>query len=628
MGRLFGSGASEDSSSSGLRSRGPGTILLLGLWLTAAAGGGEIVLNSGSAGGVYDSVGLAISELSERFGRRVTIRAVRSSGSVENIERIVGNGNELGLVQCDLLHDAYDGRGVFGRAHSELRVIALLGREALHVVARRELGITAIDGLRGRRIALGPPGSGSAATGWQALEAHGLDARDVEVVRLNTGEALAAFAGGDVDAVVFVGAVPFAPVREALQWGTLVSLERASAQTYLAEGSYLSLEELPLSAYGGEGSVLTFSVDTALVAPLDMNADAAYELAELIFAHVGRLEEVHPSLQGLEPGRTDARAPIPLHPGALRLLDNLGAIPRPAKVFTGFYIYSITELDLVEGSFLVDGFVWFRWKSPLLGDDSFEFSFVNGTIESIDEARPIEFQGWRRQSRRFTARFRAGFVLYDYPFDSQVLPLVVEHRWYGSGRLEFVPDTEAELSGDAQSSFLGEQVQVGDWTIAQVEHRGVIKKFETDFGSLRKDEWDLRSSRYEFLITIERAVLPYLAKVVFPLTVFVLMTYCVFFINPKEFLAQAGMCIVALLTCVAFHTFQSDSLPAVGYLVAADKFFLLSYLVILLALMATVWCHRVHSRGDVQRARRLAARFRWLFPPLYFLPMLILLVVR
>ena len=274
-------------------------------------------------------------------------------------------------------------------------------------------------------------------------------------------------------------------------------------------------------------------------------------------------------------------------------------MPHPVEVFTGFYVYSITELDLASGSFLVSGYVWFRWKGPSLGDETFDFSFVNGTIETIDDTKVREYRGWRRQSRYFTARFRAGFLLYDYPFDSQVLPLILEHRWLGSKSLVFVPDTDAELTDGAKGSFIGERVKIGDWNIVDVQHRETTKTFETDFGALRKDLWDLRSSRYEFLITIERETTPYLVKVVFPLTVIVLMAFCVFFIHPKELLAQAGMSIVALLTCVAFHTFQSDSLPAVGYLVTADKFFLLSYLVILSSLVGVVWIHRVYSRGDV-----------------------------
>ncbi len=594
--------------------------------LALHAAGSELTLSSGPAGGVYDSLGSALEALVQRYGRRSMVRSQPSSGSVDNVQRVGAGEAELGLVQCDLLHDAFQGYGVFARAYPELRVIALLGAEALHIVARRELGLTSIDQLKGLRVALGPPGSGSAATGWRALEAHGIGADDIRVAKLSRAEAVRAFVAGELDVVVMVGAVPFTPVREALAVGNLVPLDPQRVAEAVDAGVQLRPHTIDLAVYGDSGAVATLAVDTALICGPTVSDDAAFELAALIFAEDEPLAGVHPSLAGNTPARTFDDAPIQIADGAMRFLDEAGAVPHPTEVYTGMYLYSVTELDLASGSFLVSGYIWFRWKGPFLGDETFDFSFVNATIESIDDMKVRQYRGWRRQSRYFTARFRTGFLMYDYPFDTQVLPMIVEHRWMGSKSLVFVPDTEAELHGSPLASFVGERVQIGDWNIVDVTHRETTKKFETDFGALRKDLWDLRSSRYEFLVTIERETVPYLVKVVFPLMVIVLMAFCVFFIHPKELLAQAGMSIVALLTCVAFHTFQSDSLPDVGYLVTADKFFLLSYVVILSSLVGVVWIHRVYSRGDVAGARKLAARFRRIFLPLFLVPLAYLLL--
>lgn len=294
----------------------------------------------------------------------------------------------------------------------------------------------------------------------------------------------------------------------------------------------------------------------------------------------------------------------------------------PVIVKTGVYLSSIDEFDIREGSYKFSGYMWFRWRRPIEPDNEIEFVLVNGQLLSIDDAEVRKHDGWYRQSHRFTARLRNAFPLHDYPFDQQTLKWELEHRWLGTDHVVFEPDEEALPSDALAEAALGPDVRVRDWSILEdaVSHRSEVQTYSTNFGWLNPNKWDRDSSRYVFEIPVSRSIVPYVIKSVVPLIIIVLMSFCVFFISATEFQAQVSITITALLSAIAFHISQSNALPKVGYLVAADIFYLLSYAVIFLTLVQVLIAHVVYQHGYPERAAWLDRVARVVFPVLFFLP--------
>ncbi len=291
----------------------------------------------------------------------------------------------------------------------------------------------------------------------------------------------------------------------------------------------------------------------------------------------------------------------------LFLLHAQTAHAAATRVYTGVYVYSISELNIAEGTFLLDGYVWFRWQGAALPTDKFELSVINGSIESSDDA-PIVTEGdTHRASRRVKLRLRSSFVFDDYPFDKQILPLQIEHRWNGIEQLVFIPDDGAVPEGKRlQESFLASGLKIGDWIIDSARHRVETKQYETDFGSIQKGVWDGKSSRYVFEVQLRRRLAPYILKTLLPLLVIVAMGLSAFFMDGREFSTQCGVAITALLSCVAFHIAQ----PQVGYVVKADLFFFLSYAAIFAALCVMVASNRWVHAGDPARSNALSRKLR------------------
>lgn len=263
------------------------------------------------------------------------------------------------------------------------------------------------------------------------------------------------------------------------------------------------------------------------------------------------------------------------------------------KVHTGVYAYSLSDLDFQAGTYRFDGYLWFRWRCDELGDESFDFALINGEIDDIDDAPVIKAEGLCRQSRRMRATMRADFHLRDYPFDAQVLPIVLEHRRYGADRLAFAADDGAIPQGKtAREAFLARDLDVHQWEVLEVRHSANDHVYETDFGSIEKGAWDGASSRYRFEVSIARPFFPYLLKVVLPLLIIVGMAFLSFAIRPQRFDSKVSLLVTALLSTVALHLTQSSALPEVGYLVRADIFFLISYAALGASLVLVTLEHR------------------------------------
>jgi hypothetical protein len=296
----------------------------------------------------------------------------------------------------------------------------------------------------------------------------------------------------------------------------------------------------------------------------------------------------------------------------------------PVVVKTGVYISGINDFDIREGSYEFTGYLWFRWRErlPAGTNNRIDFVLVNGEMLAIDDVTVREHDGWYRQSHRFTAELRNAFPLHKYPFDRQELAMVIEHRWLGTDHVVFQPDEQALPSTALAEAALGPDVQVRDWSIIEdeVAHTSRVQEYSTNFGWLNPNQWDRQSSRYALQIPMDRSLMPYIIKSVVPLTIIVLMSFCVFYIDATEFQAQISITITALLSAIAFHISQANTLPKVGYLVVADIFYLLSYLVIFLALVQVIVTHVIHHRGHRHRAERIDDYSRIAFPVIFFLP--------
>jgi uncharacterized protein len=180
-------------------------------------------LASGGPQGVYFPLAQGIVAVAHKAG--VEIRVLPSEGSKQNLAWLADGRADLALTQSDTAWDAYEGRNNFQQRLTGLRAIAPLYTEAIHILIHRPLYIHRLDDLRGKRIAVGPAGSGTEANATQVLAASGLTLDEVDVRRLSVEEAMAALRRGELDAAFVTSGVPSAAVTGVLADGSALLFE-------------------------------------------------------------------------------------------------------------------------------------------------------------------------------------------------------------------------------------------------------------------------------------------------------------------------------------------------------------------------------------------------------------------
>jgi uncharacterized protein len=242
-------------------------------------------------------------------------------GSLANLDLLAAGRIDSILCQADFAHAAFTGSGLWrGKpAFSNLRVLAHLYPETVHVVVRRAAGIADLRGLRGKPISLGERESGTATNARAILTAAGLAERDIRAQYFKTAEAVEAMKQGTLDAFFDTAAVPSSLVRELAEERevALLSLDGLLARLR-PQQPFLSATAIPAGIYANVGETPSLSVGILWLASAATEDATAQGLVRALWhPNNRRALETHASLGRLI--RADAAAEgfgLPLHPGA------------------------------------------------------------------------------------------------------------------------------------------------------------------------------------------------------------------------------------------------------------------------------------------------------------------------
>lgn len=278
-----------------------------------------LTIATGNRGGVFSRYGTALGQVLERRLTGVTTRTRVTNASVENL-RLVGNGIcGIGLSLADAAADAIRGRGSFD---DPLEVVALARTydSFVHLVVLADSGITTPAGLRGRRVGLGAPGSGTRVVATRILRQAGLAPPDIEVRSDSLEVSAAALRAGRLDAFFFVSGIPNQAVLTLARQTRirLVPLESVVAGMVSSYGPEYVDGPIPASTYALPEGVATVSVRNFVIADPAMTEGLAYAVTRVMFEAQDEIDRLAPDVGQPNVGAAIFTSPLDLHPGALR----------------------------------------------------------------------------------------------------------------------------------------------------------------------------------------------------------------------------------------------------------------------------------------------------------------------
>ncbi len=289
-------------------------------------------IGTGGTAGTYYPVGGMIANAVSQPGK-ILVSAVASNGSVANVNGIMGGSLESGFSQSDVAYWAYTGTGTFeGKPKvQDLRLIATLYPESIHLVVRKGSGIKSVADLRGKRVSMDEPGSGTLVDVRMILGAYGMTDKDIDAEYLKPNQAGDKMRDGGLDAFFFVGGAPAGAIAELASSGAgieLVPLDGPEIQKLVSGQQFFTPDNILAGTYKGVGDVKTISVNAQWVTSAKQSDEVVYQITKGLFAPATQkaLDAGHAKGKFITPQNAVKGAGIPFHPGAEKYYKELGLI--------------------------------------------------------------------------------------------------------------------------------------------------------------------------------------------------------------------------------------------------------------------------------------------------------------
>ncbi|MET4693205.1 TAXI family TRAP transporter solute-binding subunit [Endozoicomonas lisbonensis] len=286
--------------------------------LSVSVSANNYSVGTGGQSGIYYPFGGALAKVWSDNIEGINVKAEVTAASVENTIKVVRGDMLAGLAMGNVVLDAYKGEGKFP-AKMPVNVLFALYPNLVHAVTTAKTDIQSLSDLKGKRVSLGAPGSGTAVTSAALLESLGVE---VNAVYLNFSETTNALANGQIDAGFIVGGQGVGAVTQLALTHDIRILDISAQEQATFKSKYpaYSSYTIPEGVYNKVDAVNTLSVWNVIVVKADLPEDMAYELTRTAFENIDQVRKVVKAADATTHANAGSLNGVPLHPGALRYL--------------------------------------------------------------------------------------------------------------------------------------------------------------------------------------------------------------------------------------------------------------------------------------------------------------------
>jgi TRAP transporter TAXI family solute receptor len=287
----------------------------------------RVSIGTGGTGGVYFPIGGGVAEVFNKYLKGVTARAEVSGASTENCRLVGTNEQQLALANADAIYYAYHGKREFKKPLPILSMFSMYPSN-MQIATLKNSSINSIADMKGKRIAVGPPGGNTFIMTWIILKAHGFTEKDIIPVYQTFVESVGGIKDGNLDAVFVLAGYPNSSILDLSTTRSIkmIPIEESVIKKITDEYGFYADGAVPGGVYKGvDTPTRGLAVMNVWLVNKDLPDDLVYKMTKAIFDHQDFLITVHKKAADMNL-KDAVKVPCPMHPGAIHYFKEVGAL--------------------------------------------------------------------------------------------------------------------------------------------------------------------------------------------------------------------------------------------------------------------------------------------------------------
>lgn len=284
---------------------------------------------TGGTSGVYYPMGNALSSLYGQSLPDAKITVQSTKASVENLNLLQQGRGELALALGDSVSNAWKGveEAGFKAPLDKLRGVAAAYPNFVQIVATKDSGIATLADLKGKRVSVGAPKSGTELNARAVFAAAGLSYDDMDVQYLPFGESVELMKNRQLDATLQSAGLGVASIRDLASTHEIVVVAvPAEVIEKIGDAAY-NVGTIPANTYNGQTEdVTSASIYNFFVTHADVPEEVVYTMTRDIFENLDTLQAAHSAAKAISLESATLGMAVPLHPGAERYFKEKGVL--------------------------------------------------------------------------------------------------------------------------------------------------------------------------------------------------------------------------------------------------------------------------------------------------------------
>jgi len=303
---------------------------LLAFGSTASAQQKFINILTGGQSGVYYPLGVALGQIYSKAIPDAKTSVQSTKASAENLNLVQAGRGELAFTLGDALSDAWKGEAEAGfkAPLKNLRAVAGIYPNYIQIIASGDSGIKTLADLKGKRISVGAPRSGTELNARAILKAAGLTYKDfAKVEYLPFGESVELMKNRQLDVTLQSAGLGVASIRD-LSTSVKITVVAIPADVVAKVGdAAYQPATIPANTYTGQTeAVPTAAIRNFLVTSEKVPDDTVYAMTKALFTNLDQLVAAHAAAKSISAADAPKNSPVPLHPGAERYYREAGLL--------------------------------------------------------------------------------------------------------------------------------------------------------------------------------------------------------------------------------------------------------------------------------------------------------------